>query len=165
VSDARAHLRIEPLDADAFAPFGEVIEPAGAKQVYAINDGTAQRFHDLAALDCDSAGGRVILSLFRAQPRPLPFEVAMLERHPLGTQAFVPLDPATRYLVVVSQAPEATPRAFLAAGGRGINLHRGTWHHPLLALERVSDFLVIDRGGPGANCDEVSLPLVWTLAL
>lgn len=157
-------LALEPLTAAAFAPFGEVIEAAAAKQVYAINEGTAQRFHDLATLDCATQDGRVIVSLFRAQPRPLPFAVRMLERHPLGSQAFVPLDPATRYLVVVARDPAAPPRAFLADGGRGINLHRGTWHHPLIALDATRDFLVLDRGGPGANCDEVALSRRWTLA-
>ena len=160
-----AQLPLEPLTADAFSPFGEVIEPAAAKQVYAINEGTAQRFHDLATLDCAHAGGRVIVSLFRAAPRELPFSVRMLERHPLGSQAFVPLDPATRYLVVVASDPAATPRAFLADTGRGINLHRGTWHHPLIALDAVADFLVLDRGGLGANCDEVTLPGAWTVRL
>ena len=156
-------LTVEPLTAEAFAPFGDVIEPAGAKQVYAINEGTAQRFHDLAALDCNAEGGRVIVSLFRAAPRELPFTVRMLERHPLGSQAFVPVDPATRYLAVVSEAPDVTPRAFLVDRGRGINLKRGAWHHPLIALERESDFLVLDRGGTGANCDEVTLPQSWIL--
>ena len=158
-----ATLPIEPLSAAAFAPFGEVIEATAAKQVFAINEGTAQRFHDLATLDCGGDGGRVIVSLFRAAPRALPFEVRMLERHPLGSQAFVPLDPATRYVVVVAAEPAAPPRAFLADAGRGVNLHRGTWHHPLIALDATRDFLVLDRGGPGANCDEVALARGWRL--
>lgn len=156
-------LPIETLTREAFAPFGEVIDAAGAKQVYAINEGTAQRYHDLATLDCAQQGGRVILSIFRAEPRPLPFEITMLERHPLGSQAFVPLDPATGYFVVVAESPATAPRAFLAANGQGINLHRGTWHHPLIALDRVSEFLVIDRGGAGENCDEVALAQTWQL--
>lgn len=158
-----ALLAVEPLDAAAFAPFGEVIEPAAAKQVCAINEGSAQRYHDLATLDCDTQDGRVVVSLFRAAPRTLPFAVRMLERHPLGSQAFVPLDPATRYLVVVATDPAAAPRAFLADRGRGINLRRGTWHHPLLALDATCDFLVLDREGPGVNCEEAALPRVWRL--
>jgi ureidoglycolate lyase len=164
VSDALRALPIEPLTALAFASFGDVIEPAGAKQVYAINAGTSQRFHDLAALDCASEGGRVIVSIFRAEARVLPFAVTMLERHPLGSQAFVPMDPATRYVVVVSESPDATPRAFLARDGQGVNLARGTWHHPLIALDRRCDFLVLDRGGPGRNCDEATLPQACSLA-
>lgn len=158
-------LTVEPLTAAAFAPFGEVIEPASAKKTYAINDGTAQRFHDLANVDCTGGGGRSIVSIFRATPRELPFTVVMLERHPLGSQAFVPLDPSLRYLAVVSQSPDATPRAFFVDQGRGINLKRGTWHHPLIALDRQSDFLVIDRAGEGANCDEAVLPQSWILSL
>jgi ureidoglycolate lyase len=165
VSAASPTLQIEALSRAAFAPFGEVIDSDAAKQIYAINEGTAQRFHDLAALDCAHEGGRVIVSLFRAQPRALPFTVRMMERHPLGSQAFVPLDPATRYLVVVGDSPDSAPRAFLAANGQGINLHRGTWHHPLIALDRLSDFLVLDRGGPGANCDEAELGRAWRLVL
>lgn len=157
MSDALVALPLEPLTAAAFAPFGEVIEAAAAKQVYAINEGTAQRFHDLARLDCGAEGGRVIVSLFRAAPRALPFAVRLLERHPLGSQAFVPLDPATRYLVVVATDPAATPRAFLADGGRGINLHRGTWHHPLIALDPGA-FLVLERGRARADCEVVPLP-------
>lgn len=157
-------LTTEALTAEAFAPFGEVIEPASAQAVYAINEGTAQRFHDLARLDCGQDGGRVVVSIFRAEPRALPFTVQMLERHPLGSQAFVPLDPSLRYLAVVSESPEVTPRAFFVDRGRGINFRRGTWHHPLIALDRVSDFLVLDRGGAGANCDEVALPQSWILS-
>lgn len=158
-------LIVEALTAEAFASFGDVIEPAGAKQVFSINEGTAQRFHDLANVDCAPEGGRAIVSIFRAAPRELPFTVRMVERHPLGSQAFVPLDPALRYLAVVAESPEATPRAFFVDQGRGINLKRGAWHHPLIALDRESDFLVIDRGGAGANCDEVVLPQAWVLSL
>ena len=153
-------LRVEPLTPEAFAPFGDVIAAENAGTVYLINEGTARRYHDLARIDADAEGGRVIVSLFRAQARELPVTVCMLERHPLGSQAFMPLGPAP-YLAVVSLDPTQAPRAFLAQAGQGINLHRGVWHHPLLALERESDFLVIDRGGPGANCDvvELSTPL------
>ena len=158
-------LAVEPLTREAFAPFGDVIEPAAAKRVIAINDGTAQRHHDLATLDCADEGGRVLVSIVRAQPRALPFAITMLERHPLGSQAFVPLDPATRYLVVVATDPSATPRAFLASNGQGVNYARGAWHHPLIALDRTSDFLVLDRGGAGANCDETVLSAPYELAL
>lgn len=157
-------LAIEPLEPEAFAPFGEVIAARAARSTYAINEGTSQRFHALARADCAHADGATVISLFRAQPRALPFRVTMLERHPLGSQAFVPLDPATRYVVVVAASPEARPRAFLAQRGDGVNFARGTWHHPLIALEAERDFLVIDRDGPGANCDEATLPHAWLLA-
>lgn len=155
-------LRVEPLTRATFAAFGDVIDAASAETVYTINGGTAQRFHDLAHIDTGVDGGRPIVSLFRAQARALPFVVRMLERHPLGSQGFMPLGPHS-YLVVVSEGPDATPRAFLAQPGQGVNLHRGVWHHPLLALDATSDFLVIDRGGPGANCDEVELTVHWRI--
>lgn len=155
-------IRVEPLTQAAFALFGEVIEPASAKAVHSINDGTALRFHALARIDVADAEGYPIISLFRAQPRRLPLTVTVLERHPLGSQAFMPLGPAP-YLVVVAVDAEAPPRAFLARDGQGINFHRGTWHHSLLALERESDFLIIDRAGEAANCEEVALREHWTI--
>lgn len=155
-------LTVEPLTSDAFAPFGDVIELASASEVFDINEGTATRYHDLAEVDCSTAGGRTVISIFRAQPRELPLAVAMLERHPLGSQAFVPLA-RTRYLVVVGEGADAAPRAFLARDGQGVNFRRGTWHHPLLALDAVSDFLVVDRAGSGHNCDEIALAHSWTI--
>lgn len=158
-----ASLNIEVLTQAAFAPFGDVIEPAAAKAVYSINDGTATRFDALARIDVASADGYPVISIFRAQPRDLPFTVTMLERHPLGSQAFMPLSSAP-YLIVVALDAETMPHAFLAQQGQGINFHRGTWHHPLLALERESDFLVIDRaGGEASNCDEIKLRATWTI--
>jgi ureidoglycolate lyase len=157
-------LRLEALTREAFAAFGDVIEAASAAQTYAINAGTTTRFHDLARIDADRDGGRPVLSLFRAQPRELPFVITQLERHPLGSQAFVPLSQRP-YLVVVAEGPAGTPRAFLARDGQGVNYRAGTWHHPLLALEAVSDFLVVDRAGPGDNCDEVDLFQTYTVCL
>lgn len=154
-------LAIEPLTPAAFAPFGEVIAADAARTTYAINEGTSQRFHALGRVESD--GGNTVLSLFRAQPRSLPFTVTMLERHPRGSQAFVPLSGAP-YLVVVAADPSQPPRAFLARGDQGINLRKGAWHHPLLALERESDFLVVDREGDDDNCDEAALAQSWVIA-
>lgn len=155
-------LIVEPLTQAAFAPFGEVIEPASAQVVHSINDGTALRFDALARVDVVGAGAHPVISLFRAQPRGLPFIVSTLERHPLGSQAFMPLGTAP-YLVVVAANAETPPRAFLAQASQGVNFLRGTWHHPLLALERESEFLVIDRAGEGANCEEIALREQWTI--
>jgi ureidoglycolate lyase len=155
---------VEPLTQAAFAAFGEVIEPASAQVVRSINDGTAVRFDALARVDVEGAGAYPVISLFRAQPRSLPFTISTLERHPLGSQAFMPLGTAP-YLVVVAADAETPPRAFLAKASQGVNFHRGTWHHPLLALERESDFLVIDRAGEGANCEEIALREQWTIDL
>jgi ureidoglycolate lyase len=144
----------EPLTRAAFAPFGEVIETAGAEAI-PINEGTTVRFNDLARIDLD--GRRPLLSIFRGQPRPLPLAIRLMERHPLGTQAFVPLQ-RRDYLVVVAEgagAPgPASLRAFRARGDQGVNYARNVWHHPLLVLEPDSDFLVIDRGGWDGNYEE-----------
>ncbi|WP_118182480.1 ureidoglycolate lyase [Paraburkholderia phosphatilytica] len=157
-------LSVEPLTRAAFAPFGDVIELAGARH-FPINGGTTERFHDLAKVDVCEAGGRPLINLFRAQPREEPVEIALMERHPLGSQAFLPLDGA-RYLVVVAPAGEFDPtrmRAFVSEGWQGVNYAKGAWHHPLLALDRVSDFIVVDRGGEQPNCDECALATPWRL--
>ena len=146
-----------PLTKRDFAPFGEVIETAGAER-RVINDGSTVRFHDLARVDVATAGGFPLINVFRAQPRPLPLAVRVLEQHPLGSQAFVPLDP-TPFLIVVGPAgPVPGPaelRAFVSDGRQGVNYARGVWHHPVIALDRECDFLVVDRGGPGDNLVEV----------
>jgi ureidoglycolate lyase len=160
-------LRAAPLSATAFAPFGEVIEASEAAHHYPINGGTTERYHDLANID-PGAEGRAIVSIFRAQPRTLPFALEMLERHPLGSQAFMPLT-GRPYLVVVAPSGDAPRpdalRVFLAHGMQGVNYAPGVWHHPLLALEAVSDFLVIDRAGPGANCEEAALTEALSIEL
>ncbi len=155
-------LTIEALSAQAFRPFGDVIEASDSARHFAINGGYAERYHDLARIDVSSDGGFPILSIFRAMPRSLPMQLLLLERHPLGSQAFMPLSPLP-YLVVVAEAgpvPDTSRvRCFRAAPGQGVNYARGTWHHPLLALQAPCDFLVVDRGGaaPDANCDEYPL--------
>jgi ureidoglycolate lyase len=154
-----ALLTVELLTREAFAPFGGVIELDHA-QHFAINDGTAERYHDLANVDVCEHGGRPLISVFRGQPRRLPFEVKMLERHPLGSQAFIPIDKRP-YVVVVAQERELHPeklRTFITRGWQGVNYAKGIWHHPLIALEEVTDFLVVDRGGKGDNLEE------WTLS-
>lgn len=155
-------LAIEPLTAEAFRPFGDVIEASESVRHFSINDGFAERYHDLASIDVERGGGRTILSIFKALPRSLPMQLVLLERHPLGSQAFMPLS-GLPYLVVVAEAGPvpnlAQIRCFRAATGQGVNYARGTWHHPLIGLQAPSDFLVVDRGGaPGdANCDEYPL--------
>lgn len=159
-------LRVERLTRVAFAPFGDVIELVGARH-FPINGGTTERYHDLASVDVCADGGRPLINLFRAQPRTLPVEIDMMERHPHSSQAFVPLADV-RYLVVVAPAGEldlARMRAFVSDGWQGVNYARGVWHHPLLALERVSDFVVVDRGGVQPNCDEITLPATLQLVM
>jgi ureidoglycolate lyase len=157
------HLRLlpaQPLTAEAFAPFGQVIECAG-HDGYAINEGSSQRFTDLAQLETD-AEGRLALSIFRAAARQAPYELHCLERHPLGSQAFVPLNGQAFLIVVTPTRPDpAKPdpeslQVFISDGRQGINFRRGVWHHPLLALTS-GDFLVADRLGVGNNCDAVDI--------
>ncbi len=152
-------VRVRPLTRERFAPFGEVIEAGHPEQRRIVNDGTAERFHDLANID-PGPQGRAIVSIFRSRPRELPLPLVSMERHPLASQAFVPLS-GRRWLVVV--APAGGPPvaeglvAFLASGEQGVNYAPGVWHHPLIALDAPSDFLVVDRSGPGENCDETVL--------
>ncbi|MEB0140777.1 MULTISPECIES: ureidoglycolate lyase [unclassified Undibacterium] len=162
-------LTIQELNRAAFAPFGEVITTEGARH-YPINDGSTERYHALAKADTADAGGEAILSLFRATPRTLPLAITIMERHPLGSQAFIPLsqDCDDSYLIVVAPAGEFIVehmQAFIARGWQGVNYAKGVWHHPLIALGRVSDFLVLDRIGQGQNCDEVKLDGHFVLAL
>ena len=152
-------LRPEPLTAKAFEPFGQVIE-ADHDKSYLINEGTTRRFHDLAQADVADEGGEAILSIFRGTPRPLPIAISMLERHPLGSQAFVPMTPAP-WLIVVSDVENPTSascRAFLATGSQGVQYAKNVWHHPLLVLEPMQDFLIVDRKGTkdkaGYNLEE-----------
>ncbi|TAM06902.1 MAG: ureidoglycolate lyase [Paraburkholderia sp.] len=152
-------LAVELLTRDAFAPFGDVIELEGAN-AFPINLGTTMRYHDLAKVDVTDEGGRALINLFRGEARVLPFEVKMLERHPLGSQAFLPLD-SRPYLIVVAPAGDldiTQIRAFVTQGWQGVNYAKGVWHHPLIALGEVSDFIVVDRGGAGHNLDEQDLP-------
>jgi ureidoglycolate lyase len=158
-------LTVEPLTRQAFEPFGDVIELKGARH-FPINLGTTERFHDLARIDVGDEGGRPLVSLLRGEPRTSPMEIRMMERHPLGSQAFIPLTD-TPFLVVVAPAGPLDPaklRAFVTRGWQGVNYAKGVWHHPLLALERVSDFIVVDRGGEGPNCDEAWLDEVLHLS-
>lgn len=148
-------LKLDPLRREAFAEFGDVIETQGAHH-FAINQGMAERFHDLAKIDM-AGDGQAIVSIFVGKAWPMPIAIRMLERHPLGSQAFIPLEQQD-YLVVVAKSPEASAlRGFLARGTQGVNYRRNVWHHPLLALKNESRFLVIDRDGPGDNLEEVVL--------
>ena len=148
-------LPVEPLNKAAFAPFGDVIERAGAQRLL-INEGTTERYHDLAAVDVGRGGGRPLISIFRATPRPRPIAIRMMERHPLGSQAFYPLARHDWLVVVCRGAAAPDPsslRCFRPTGGQGVNYRPDTWHHPLLVLQ-PQDFLVVDRGGPGDNLQE-----------
>lgn len=147
-----------PLTAEAFAPYGEVISAREGVEQYPINYGATTRFNALAQVDTATDGGTPIISIFRSTPLP-SLILRIMERHPVGSQAFMPLN-GRPYLVAVAPAGDLDPakiEVFLAAGDQGVNYAAGTWHHYLLALGEVSDFVVVDRAGPGANLDEVVL--------
>jgi ureidoglycolate lyase len=150
---------IEPLTPEAFAPFGQVIDTAGAHH-YPINAGMTERYHDLARVELGGVHARPLISIFRGQPYSLPLSLSLLERHPLGSQAFFPLSDCS-WLVIVAEDDHGTPtrlRAFRPAGGQGVNIAMNTWHGVLTPLEQPADFLVVDRGGDGNNLEEHHLP-------
>jgi len=148
----------EPLTTESFAPFGSVIEACDDAVRLEINQGHAIRYDALAEIDVADGGGTGVLSLFRAKPLG-ELVLRVFERHPLGSQSFVPLS-GRPYLVAVAPAgpfDAARVRLFRAQGHQGVHYRKGVWHHFLLVLEAESDFLVIDRAGPGDNCAEVEL--------
>jgi len=146
-------LYVEPLHPDTFAPFGDVIEDRVESE--AMNDARFARFDELCTVDTDGEVSVAIASCREASR--LPYEITMLERHPLGSQAFVPLD-GQQFIVVVAPAgeppSEASLKAFLSNGRQGVNYARGTWHMPLIGLASGQRFLVIDRGAVRGNCEE-----------
>ena len=154
-------LQVQPLSAEAFKPFGDVIQANDAAKHFSINQGYAERYDRLALVDANDLGGQAGISIFRAKARPMPIELSVLEKHPLGSQAFMPIS-GHAYLVVVApggNAPEIDKaQCFLASATQGVNYAKGTWHHPLLALHD-GDFLVVDRSGAKGdmNCVEFSL--------
>jgi ureidoglycolate lyase len=142
-----------PLEAAAFAPFGDLLEISGPPDRL-INQGLCGRHHDRARLDF-GPGGRAGISLFDAKARSLPYRLEMMERHPEGSQAFIPMH-ANPWLVI-SAAPGRVPgaiHAFLAAPGQAINFHRGTWHGVLTPLHAPGLFAVVDRIGSTGNLQE-----------
>jgi ureidoglycolate lyase len=149
-------LQIEPLTKEAFAAFGDVIETDGSTH-FMINNGSTQRFHQLATVEMAQPDDQAIISIFSAEALDMPLTVRMLERHPLGSQAFIPLLGKPFLIVVapIGDAPQSElVRAFRSNGRQGVNYHRGVWHHPVLTIEKRDDFLVVDRSGSGNNCDE-----------
>jgi len=147
-------IRPVPLTAERFAPYGDVIEASRAATT-GMNEARFERFDDLCHLD--AGGGRLAVSVVCARvPSALPYRVDFVERHPLGTQAFVPLSPC-RMIVMVAPAGESVEAdelvAFESNGRQGINYHRGVWHMPLIAFDAEQRFLLLDRAAGEPNCD------------
>ncbi|MQQ09285.1 ureidoglycolate lyase [Epibacterium sp. SM1979] len=144
---------IEPITETGFAPFGDLLDTTGNPDKI-INQGACGRYHDRANLAFGD--GRAGLSLFQAEARQLPYRLDMVERHPEGSQAFVPMS-AHGFLVIVAADEGGTPGrplAFETRPGQAINFHRGTWHGVLTPLEAPGLFAVIDRIGTGDNLEE-----------
>ena len=158
-----SNIHPEPLTAAAFAPFGDVLDATGDFRL--INDGQCQRHDDRARLDFApeiSLQNRPGLSIFNATPRQLPYTFDLIERHPEGCQAFIPMT-QNPFLVIVASSPNNKPRAFLTNGAQAINLHRGTWHGVLTPLQTPGLFAVLDRIGTSANLEEYRYPEAWTV--
>jgi len=156
-------IKAEPLTAAAFAPFGDVLDASGQPDRF-INEGRCGRYHDRAHLDF-GPGGRAGISIFRSEPRPLPYVLELVERHPDGSQAFLPLD---RYGFLVTVARDENgrpggPLAFVTAPGQGVNFHRGTWHGVLAPLRGNGLFAVVDRIGDTRNLEEFRLERTLTV--
>jgi ureidoglycolate lyase len=148
----------EPLTAEAFAPFGSVIQASDDAVKLDINQGHAIRYDRLAEIDVADGEGTGVISLFRARPLG-ELVLKQFERHPLGSQSFVPLSGRAYLVAVAPTGPfdAAKIRLFRAEGHQGVHYRKGVWHHFLLVLDAESDFLVIDRAGPGDNIEEVEL--------
>lgn len=152
-------LTAHPLTAAAFAPFGDVLDATGDFRL--INAGLCQRHHDRATLDF-GADARAGISIFQAEPRALPYSFDLIERHPDGSQAFIPMSQHP-FLVIVALSPNHTPHAFLTNGAQGINLHRGVWHGVLTPLHAPGLFAVVDRIGPTPNLQEHRYATAFTV--
>jgi ureidoglycolate lyase len=162
-------IKAEIITKEAFEPFGDLITFEGA-QTFNCNQGRAVRYHDLAkSVDVTDEGGRAGLSIYRSVASPSPFKVEVMERHPLGSQIFIPMtmSPNTRFLIAVAPCGELDlnqVRAFIVPGQQGINYKKGIWHLPIVALDQALDFLTLDRIGDHKNCDEVFLEEPYLVA-
>ncbi|ACE99115.1 Ureidoglycolate hydrolase [Rhodopseudomonas palustris TIE-1] len=166
MTDTARKIVAQPLSAAAFAPFGQVIDTAQVAS-RPMNDGRARRFHDLAEIEVIGDGARVVVGLVEAQPYAVPLWLNLVERHPLGAQAFVPLN-AAPFLVVVcpdESGKPGAPQAFVTAPHQGVCYARNTWHSVLTPFGAAQDFVVIDRGGPGVNLEEHLFDEPWIVHL
>lgn len=156
-----ALLNLEVLTKEVFSPFGNVIEMTGSDW-FPINNGSTRRYHKLGLIDICGEDGLPAISMARGVAFDFPLSISMLERHPLGSQSFIPCNGVSFVVVVAPSLPDGMPderglRAFHAKSDQGVNYFRNCWHHPLISLQQEGDFIVVDRVGSGHNCDEVML--------
>lgn len=138
-------IRAKPLTAIAFQPFGDVLDNSGIPDML-INQDMCERYHNRANLDF-GPNGKCAISIFDAKPRSLPYKLYMMERHPLGSQAFIPMH-ENPFLIITANDDNGKPgtiQAFLTAPGQAINFHRNIWHGVLTPLTSPGLFSVIDR--------------------
>lgn len=153
-------ISLKPLTSDDFSLFGDVVEVNSSNHIIQINDGAADRHHDLAKVDVSDQAGHAMISIIDTKQTPMPLVVKKMERHPIGSQAFIPTGNSP-YAVLVAPAGDfdyQQLQGFLAQPHQGVNYAKGTWHHACISLNRCNQFLVIDRGGKGDNCDFEEIP-------
>ena len=135
-----------------FSSYGDLISPDDINQMN-INEGYAKRFDNLANLDTSKDSGKTIVSIFSALKRTFPMKIHMMEKHPLSTQAFIPMKETTflAFVAPSGESPEIDKiQSFIIPPKMGINYKPGIWHFPLISTENIN-FLVIDRKGSGDN--------------
>ncbi|MGB6117174.1 MAG: ureidoglycolate lyase [Mesorhizobium sp.] len=157
----------QPLTRESFAPFGQVLDAGDWANHYPINNGKCERFHDLATAEASGTDARVVMSIFRGQPYDMPLTLRLVERHPFGSQAFMPLSPRPFLVIVAHDTPSGPghPHAFLTAPGQGVNYPRNLWHGVLTPIGEPQDFLVVDRAGSERNVEEFTFSTPWTVRL
>ena len=147
-------LIVEPksITKENFSKFGDVITTENIKPLE-INNGYAKRFNDIAKIDTSNENGEATISIFSALKRSFPMKIDMMEKHPLGSQAFIPMKETT-FLTLVAPEGEKPDlekiESFIVPKGIGVNFKTGIWHFPLISTEDM-DFLVVDRKGLGDN--------------
>lgn len=155
-----------PLTREAFAEFGDVLDMGGANH-YPINGGKAERYHDLATVEAAGPNARVLISMVKSEPYRFPLALNMVERHPFGSQAFMPLDPRPFVVVVCHDGEDGpgAPHAFVTEPGQGVSYPRNTWHGVLTPIDEPQEFLIVDRGGDGVNLEEHFFDEPWQIHL
>ena len=142
------NILIDQLDASVFSKFGKIVEKKNALELRSINQGTTTRYHNISELDLESKNGSSSISIFSGTPRDLPIEIKIMEKHPVASQSFLPIQDYD-WLIVVSEEKNELPdlstlRCFHVNGDTGITYNKNVWHHPLL-VKKKQDFWVVDR--------------------
>ena len=141
-----------PITKENFSKFGNMITTEDIKPLE-INNGYAKRFDNIAKIDTSSKNGETTISIFSALKRSFPMKIDMMEKHPLGSQAFIPMKETT-FLTLVAPEGEKPDiekiESFIVPKGIGVNYKANVWHFPLISTEDMN-FLVVDRKGSGDN--------------